>query len=121
MKKNFTAEIKENSKRLFCLIFFVVFFLNLTVSNFAQRNYLFENISIPEGLSNSIVNYLFQDSNGFLWISTTDGLNRYDGNSDGFPELLNHDNEMFGYRHAKNSFNETAEKELEKIISYLKN
>ena len=50
-------------------------------SSYAQRNYLFENISIPEGLSNSTVQYIFQDSNGFLWISTDDGLNRYDGTS----------------------------------------
>jgi len=49
--------------------------------SYGQRNYLFENISIPEGLSNSTVNYIFQDSNGFLWISTADGLNRYDGNN----------------------------------------
>jgi len=53
----------------------------ITTFIFGQRNYLFENISIPEGLSNSGVNYVFQDSNGFLWISTADGLNRYDGNN----------------------------------------
>ncbi len=47
----------------------------------AQRSYLFENISIPEGLSSVEVQYIFQDSNGFLWISTTDGLDRYDGYS----------------------------------------
>ncbi len=52
----------------------------ISTSSFAQRNYLFENISIPEGLSNATVNYIFQDSNGFIWISTNDGLNRYDGN-----------------------------------------
>ena len=55
--------------------------LSMSSINYAQRNYLFENISVPEGLSNSTVNYIFQDSNGFLWISTADGLNRYDGNN----------------------------------------
>jgi sigma-B regulation protein RsbU (phosphoserine phosphatase) len=40
--------------------------------------------------------------------------------SDGFPELQNQHNEMFGYKRAKNSFEEVAEKEPEKIIEYLK-
>jgi serine phosphatase RsbU (regulator of sigma subunit)/ligand-binding sensor domain-containing protein len=40
--------------------------------------------------------------------------------SDGFPELQNQHNEMFGYKRAKNSFEEVAEKEPEKIIGYLK-
>lgn len=31
-------------------------------------------------LSNSLVNDLMQDSNGFVWIATQDGLNRYDSN-----------------------------------------
>jgi signal transduction histidine kinase/ligand-binding sensor domain-containing protein len=59
----------------------VLFISCLSSLSYAQRNYLFENISVPEGLSNSNVNYFFQDSNGFLWISTSDGLNRYDGNN----------------------------------------
>jgi serine phosphatase RsbU (regulator of sigma subunit) len=40
--------------------------------------------------------------------------------SDGFPELQNQHNEMFGYKRAKNSFEEVAEKEPELIITYLK-
>jgi serine phosphatase RsbU (regulator of sigma subunit)/ligand-binding sensor domain-containing protein len=67
-------------RKLSQLLFVILSFI-LASSNYAQqRNYLFENISVPEGLSNSTVNYIFQDSNGFLWISTADGLNRYDGN-----------------------------------------
>lgn len=31
------------------------------------------------GLSNSSVNAIFQDSQGYVWIGTWDGLNRYDG------------------------------------------
>jgi len=40
--------------------------------------------------------------------------------SDGYPELQSDQNEIFGYRRAKNSFEEVAEKEPEEIISYLK-
>jgi diguanylate cyclase (GGDEF)-like protein/PAS domain S-box-containing protein len=39
----------------------------------------FENISIAEGLSQSYVYDITQDNNGFIWIATQDGLNRYDG------------------------------------------
>ena len=40
--------------------------------------------------------------------------------SDGLPELQNENKEMFGYKRARNSFEEVAEKEPEEIISYLK-
>ncbi|MEJ2103161.1 MAG: SpoIIE family protein phosphatase [Ignavibacteriaceae bacterium] len=54
------------------------------------------------------------------------GIELYSGDtillmSDGFPELNNQHNEMFGYRRARNSFEEVAEKEADKIIEYLKN
>jgi ligand-binding sensor domain-containing protein/signal transduction histidine kinase len=39
----------------------------------------FEQISLEEGLSQSVVNDILQDSQGFLWVGTDDGLNRYDG------------------------------------------
>ncbi len=38
-----------------------------------------EVITVSEGLSNNRVNAVYQDSTGFLWIGTDDGLNRYDG------------------------------------------
>ncbi len=38
-----------------------------------------QQFTITDGLSNSSVNVVFQDSRGFLWIGTEDGLNRYDG------------------------------------------
>ena len=39
----------------------------------------FEHLSLEQGLSQSSVFCILQDSRGFLWICTQDGLNRYDG------------------------------------------
>ena len=39
----------------------------------------FDRLSLDEGLSQSIVESIVQDSQGFMWFCTEDGLNRYDG------------------------------------------
>jgi len=39
----------------------------------------FTHLSGEQGLSNSTIEAIFQDSRGFIWIGTRDGLNRYDG------------------------------------------
>ncbi len=43
------------------------------------RNLTFEEISLHEGLSQSIVECMIQDRYGFLWLGTEDGINIYDG------------------------------------------
>ena len=40
---------------------------------------LFRHISLEQGLSQASVQAVVQDEQGFLWIGTQDGLNRYDG------------------------------------------
>src|SRR5512135_931505 len=42
-------------------------------------NVRFDRISIEQGLSQSSVRCVVQDSRGFIWFGTEDGLNRYDG------------------------------------------
>jgi serine phosphatase RsbU (regulator of sigma subunit)/ligand-binding sensor domain-containing protein len=41
----------------------------------------FERLSLEQGLSQSVVTCILQDSRGFLWFGTLDGLNKYDGYS----------------------------------------
>jgi len=48
-------------------------------SSFSQNNYRFRHLSVEDGLSQNSVNYIFQDHNGFIWLGTQDGLNKYDG------------------------------------------
>jgi signal transduction histidine kinase/DNA-binding response OmpR family regulator/streptogramin lyase len=45
----------------------------------AQTVYQLEKLGIDEGLSQGYVGCLWQDSEGFIWIGTKNGLNRYDG------------------------------------------
>ncbi len=52
-----------------------LFFLN---SGHAQ-NYRIEALTVADGLSQGFVIKLFQDSRGFIWVGTSNGLNRYDG------------------------------------------
>jgi len=43
------------------------------------RSLRFERIGIEDGLSHSAVWKILQDSEGYMWFGTQDGLNRYDG------------------------------------------
>lgn len=59
------------------LLLTTLFFLQLT--SFGQTDLRFSHISIDEGLSHTIVNAVYQDSTGYMWFGTGNGLNRYDG------------------------------------------
>lgn len=45
----------------------------------ASINFRFEYFTTEQGLSENFIYTVFQDSKGYLWIGTHDGLNRFDG------------------------------------------
>ncbi len=57
---------------LSCLLFYT--------PSFSQPNrFIFRHLTTENGLTNNIVSSLYQDSKGYIWIGTIDGLQRYDG------------------------------------------
>ena len=69
-------------KRLFSAGFFVAILLlsNSPVFSVQTAKALFDQYTIRDGLSHNTVNCIVQDSFGFMWFGTMDGLSRFDGN-----------------------------------------
>ena len=69
------------------LFFSILFFFGaLKVS----AQYIFTNLYTKDGLSSKEISSVFQDSDGFIWFGTANGLNRYDGTSFNVFNLANH-------------------------------
>src|SRR6186713_3353077 len=61
-------------------LLFNILLISLSSIACAQsQNLKFEHIGTARGLSQSNVISILQDSRGFMWFGTRDGLNRYDG------------------------------------------
>lgn len=54
----------------------------------------FERYQVEDGLSQNSILALLQDRNGYIWIGTEDGLNRFDGYS--FKKFFQHGNDSVG-------------------------
>lgn len=64
------------------VLFFLAFSATVNFSVFCQpknTKVKFTRIDVSSGLSNSNVTCFTQDSKGFLWVGTADGINKYDG------------------------------------------
>jgi ligand-binding sensor domain-containing protein len=61
------------------LILTIVVSCTIPYRSAAQKEIRFERITVDDGLSQSSITSIVQDKFGYLWVSTLDGLNRYDG------------------------------------------
>ena len=66
--------------------FLLILGLFIFQNGFAQKNNIksepflkLKSLNVENGLSQNSINTLLEDKDGFLWIGTDDGLNRYDG------------------------------------------
>ncbi len=62
-----------------CLKYYLLFiFLNCAIFSSAQL-IQFQNLTMADGLSQSMIQSIGQDKHGFIWVGTQNGLNVYDG------------------------------------------
>ena len=66
-------------KKQLLTLLLLVCSLGMDAGNTLIPDMKFRRLDTRDGLSNSQINYIFQDSKGFVWIATSYGLNRYDG------------------------------------------
>ena len=63
-------------------LLFIALYLSINIFAFGQRvDMRFKHITITDGISESCINKIIQDKEGFIWLATHDGLNKYDGYS----------------------------------------
>jgi signal transduction histidine kinase/ligand-binding sensor domain-containing protein/DNA-binding response OmpR family regulator len=74
-----TKRAMNDSRSITKYILAVLLFLDLFNSGMTQNNYKINVINSSRGLPSDDVKDVFQDSEGFLWFCTTEGLIRYDG------------------------------------------
>ena len=85
MKSSSNIESSTTVKKIFIILIFISLIAYAQTSNniYKKNNFytdlMFDRLSIEHGLSQITVHAILQDSKGFLWFGTEDGLNRYDG------------------------------------------
>jgi ligand-binding sensor domain-containing protein/signal transduction histidine kinase len=66
-------------KMKFFQFIFIFFVLHLFLQKAGAQPYFFTNYNVDNGLSNNTVRCISKDSDGYIWIGTEAGLNRFNG------------------------------------------
>jgi ligand-binding sensor domain-containing protein len=57
----------------------MLLFLTLLPGIANERSFILRHYQVKDGLSDNLITCFMQDKQGYLWIGTRDGLNRFDG------------------------------------------
>ncbi|MDP1727034.1 MAG: two-component regulator propeller domain-containing protein [Bacteroidota bacterium] len=68
-------------KKQYLFILLLLFIWNVVFAQNNPHQYKFSALGVDDGLSQNSVWDVIQTHDGFLWIGTADGINRYDGNT----------------------------------------
>lgn len=77
-----------NMKKVICFILFVSY-CNLIFGQIFEAN--FSTVTTKDGLSHPYITSKYEDSKGFMWLSTFDAVNRWDGV---FMKVYNHEKQF---------------------------
>ena len=62
-------------------ILFFILSIGLVLNIYGATELRSTQMRTSDGLPNNSIRYIYQDTKGFLWLATLNGLSRYDGNS----------------------------------------
>lgn len=71
---------KATSCWLFSCVFFCSFISFVVIAQPGITSVNFKHLNVDNGLSQGVNNAVYKDSRGYIWISSFDGLNKYNGN-----------------------------------------
>lgn len=78
-------------------LFLIIYLLSHFLPSSASIEVRSTHFTATDGIANNTVRYIIQDSKGFIWLGTLNGLSRYDGSSFvnfypevGVPSLMDH-------------------------------
>lgn len=66
-------------RKILCCLFFGLFIYAVPQTVTERPNYLFSPFFAEKDLSSEVITCIFQDSKGYMWIGTEDGLNYFNG------------------------------------------
>lgn len=65
----------------FRFVILSLYIFTICFSVFGEINFSFSHYKVEDGLSQNTVHSIFQDSYGFMWFGTDNGLNKFDGSN----------------------------------------
>jgi signal transduction histidine kinase/ligand-binding sensor domain-containing protein/CheY-like chemotaxis protein/AraC-like DNA-binding protein len=91
-------------KRTTTFFFLIIIFITISNKCLAQVEKFY---STEKDISNSLINKIYQDKKGFIWIATEDGLNKYDGTKFTIYKNISKDNTSLKNNYVKTMYEDT--------------